>query len=258
MPQVFFVMHCCITKKVAHYEKPAPETSRLVPETTNKNHGYFRPRSIISSSTGVPTQNDARLNFLWAMLSSCLVAFTPAINVYEIADKYILSEYKAAFTLTTERHRIVSLSLWRSFSVNRPLSPEKETQWDGKIEYKKVDNIACKKGVQSLGSGGSRISQRGVRQLQRWGHQPIIFAKFPQKLHEIEEIWTERGGARPWRPPLDPPMLKASFIWGLAVNLKLSVKPLMFFDTCVGTLSSFIRRRVFYLWGVIHTAPVQF
>ena len=57
-------------------------------------------------------------------------------------------------------------------------------------------------------SGGSRISQRGVRQLQRWGRQPIIFANFPQKLHEIEEIWIKRGGgARPWRPPLDPPMI---------------------------------------------------
>ena len=45
----------------------------------------------------------------------------------------------------------------------------------------------------------------GVRQLQRWGRQPIIFANFPQKLHKIEEIWTE-GGARPWRLSLDPPM----------------------------------------------------
>ena len=44
-------------------------------------------------------------------------------------------------------------------------------------------------------SGGSRISQRRVRQLQKWEHQPIIFASFPQKLHEIKEIWTERGGA---------------------------------------------------------------
>ena len=33
-----------IMKKVAHYEKLAPETSRLVPETTNKNHCYLRPR----------------------------------------------------------------------------------------------------------------------------------------------------------------------------------------------------------------------
>ena len=40
----------------------------------------------------------------------------------------------------------------------------------------------------------------GVRQLQKSGRQPIIFASFPQKLHEIEEIWTERA-ARPWRPP---------------------------------------------------------
>ena len=33
------------------------------------------------------------------------------------------------------------------------------------------------------------------------------FSIFSRKLHENERIWTPRGGARPWRPPLDPPML---------------------------------------------------
>ena len=32
------------------------------------------------------------------------------------------------------------------------------------------------------------------------------FSNFCQKLHENERIWTPRGVARPWRPPLDPPM----------------------------------------------------
>ena len=32
------------------------------------------------------------------------------------------------------------------------------------------------------------------------------FSIFSRKLHENERIWTPRGGARPWRPPLDPPM----------------------------------------------------
>ena len=34
------------------------------------------------------------------------------------------------------------------------------------------------------------------------------FAKFSQKLHEIERFWTPRGGAGPSRPPspLDPPL----------------------------------------------------
>ena len=67
------------------------------------------------------------------------------------------------------------------------------------------DHIDC--------TGGSRISQRGVRQLQRWGRQPIIFANFPPKLHEIEEILTERG-VRPWRPP-SPPLGSAN---GLGVG----------------------------------------
>ena len=53
-------------------------------------------------------------------------------------------------------------------------------------------------------SGGSRIFPRG-------GGAPtpksaIIFQFCPRKLHENERIWAPRGGARPWRPPLDPPM----------------------------------------------------
>ena len=35
------------------------------------------------------------------------------------------------------------------------------------------------------------------------------FSDLCRKLHENERIWTPRGGARPWRPPLDPPMLYA-------------------------------------------------
>ena len=35
------------------------------------------------------------------------------------------------------------------------------------------------------------------------------FAEISQKLHEIERIWTPGGGgARPLRPPLDPPLAK--------------------------------------------------
>ena len=33
----------------------------------------------------------------------------------------------------------------------------------------------------------------------------IIFQFFAE-TDENERIWTPRGGARPWRPPLDPPM----------------------------------------------------
>ena len=32
------------------------------------------------------------------------------------------------------------------------------------------------------------------------------FSNICRKLHENERIWTPRGGAHPWRPPLDPPM----------------------------------------------------
>ena len=43
-------------------------------------------------------------------------------------------------------------------------------------------------------SGGSRISPEGA--------PTYDFAKFSQKLHEIERIWAPRGGGR--TPPLDP------------------------------------------------------
>ena len=38
------------------------------------------------------------------------------------------------------------------------------------------------------------------------------FSHFYRKLHENERIWTPRGGARPWRPPLDPPMLGVHYM----------------------------------------------
>ena len=59
-------------------------------------------------------------------------------------------------------------------------------------------------------SGGSRISPRRGRQLSR-GAPTYDFAKFPQKLHEIERIWPPRGGARPKFYYVDPP---------LAINIK--------------------------------------
>ena len=54
-------------------------------------------------------------------------------------------------------------------------------------------------------SGGSRISPRRGRQLPR-GAPTYDFAKFFQKPHEIERIWTPRGGARPKFYYVDPPL----------------------------------------------------
>ena len=47
-------------------------------------------------------------------------------------------------------------------------------------------------------SGGSRISPRRGRQLPSGGRgaPTYVFAKFSQKLHEIERIWTRGGEAR--------------------------------------------------------------
>ena len=40
-------------------------------------------------------------------------------------------------------------------------------------------------------------------------------AKFSRKLYEIERIWMPRGGVRPSRPPLDPPMDRVK---GMIIN----------------------------------------
>ena len=43
----------------------------------------------------------------------------------------------------------------------------------------------------------------GGREPSRGGRE---HAKFSRKLHEIERIWTPRGGRASLTPPLDPPM----------------------------------------------------
>ena len=60
--------------------------------------------------------------------------------------------------------------------------------------------------------GGGRGRQLRVR---GGGTVTYHFAKFPQKLHEIERIWTGGGvggwvGGTPITPPLDPPLIKLS------------------------------------------------
>ena len=59
-------------------------------------------------------------------------------------------------------------------------------------------------GLKSVGvtSDGSRISPRGGREPSKGGAWTRNFAKFSQKLHEIERIWTQRGGRASLTPPL--------------------------------------------------------
>ena len=47
--------------------------------------------------------------------------------------------------------------------------------------------------------------EEGAPTLQA-GEPTYDFAKFSQKLHEIERIWTPRGGARPKFYYVDPPL----------------------------------------------------
>ena len=61
-------------------------------------------------------------------------------------------------------------------------------------------------------SGGSRISPRRGRQLPR-GAPTHNFAKFSQKLHEIERIWTPVG-CTSLVPALDSPLTNVTY-WSL-------------------------------------------
>ena len=67
-----------------------------------------------------------------------------------------------------------------------------------------IELSAVQSSAQTFISGGSRISPRRGPQLRR-GTPTYDFAKFSQKLHEIERIWAPEGG-RSSRPPLDPPL----------------------------------------------------
>ena len=58
----------------------------------------------------------------------------------------------------------------------------------------------CNRGSSRDSHGGGGL---GAATLEVVG-QSIIWPNFSWKLHEIEEIWTEREGARPWRPLLEP------------------------------------------------------
>ena len=47
---------------------------------------------------------------------------------------------------------------------------------------------------------------RGGGANPKGGAPTYYLANFARKLHEKEEIWGQRGGVRPSRPPLDPPL----------------------------------------------------
>ena len=74
--------------------------------------------------------------------------------------------------------------------------------WAVLILGTKLEAVLVKFGSEN--SGGSRIFPRGGVNLQGGREH----AKFSRKLHEIERIWTPRGGRASLTPPLDPPMEK--------------------------------------------------
>ena len=86
-------------------------------------------------------------------------------------------------------------------------------------------------------SGGSRISLRRGRQLSG-GATAYDFAKFSQKLHEIERIWTTLLHTHPWTYPTPP-----EGIWNQAYPshrrdlAQVTPNPLKR-QTCVKTLPS--------------------
>ena len=56
------------------------------------------------------------------------------------------------------------------------------------------------------------------------GRQHTILPNFPQKLHEIERIWTPRGGARPKFYFVDPPLLSLLLSLALAPGLLVAFR----------------------------------
>ena len=75
-----------------------------------------------------------------------------------------------------------------------------------------------------LSSGGSRIFPRGGAPTPK---SAIIFQFFAENCMKMKEFEPPGGGARPWRPPLDLPMLRIIFIvlekifyFSLCQNLK--------------------------------------
>ena len=71
--------------------------------------------------------------------------------------------------------------------------------------------------------GGSRIPRRRGRQPSRGEAPTYDFAKFCEKLHEIEKFLGRRGGARRVRPLLNPPhqFVKKSFVCTASKNHNL-------------------------------------
>ena len=67
-----------------------------------------------------------------------------------------------------------------------------KNQNESKIFQQIFDNI----------SGGSRIFPGGGRQLPKC----YYFSIFAENCMKMKEFGPPGGGARPWRPPLDPPM----------------------------------------------------
>ena len=68
------------------------------------------------------------------------------------------------------------------------------------------------------------------------------FAKFSQKLHEMERIWTPRGGgARPKFYYVDPPLLDAATALILMLPLTLGVFTALEWDTTYNYLVRFTR-----------------
>ena len=160
MHQVFFVMCWCITKKVVHYEKPAPETSRLVPETTSKNHCSLRPRY-----------------FHAACVFACVLYNIPLPLFHHVKTADITNMYIMKWVCTVYR-------LCRSFSTLYTGMSLALDHWE----------VASSFSLRATSVADPGFPRR-ERQLPRWRSQPIIGPNFPQKLHENERNWTQVVGA---------------------------------------------------------------
>ena len=77
------------------------------------------------------------------------------------------------------------------------------------------------------------------------------FAKFSQKLHEIERIWAPRGGARPKFYYVDPPLILVLLQFWCPPTSRESLDPPLRNNSVRGTTHKFIANAIHVLFNNI-------
>ena len=167
----------------------------------------------------------------WGCLTQCMPGYTPPVD--RILDTSLWKHYLSATMLQTVIIAKVSGVLWEGNVFSRVCPSVKHSvdqkgggspsyyyyprcirphhtetslncHWVPRMvnSYYSVERLTCDIWFQPNPVADPGFSQGGGANSQKC----YYFSIFCRKLHENGRIWTPRGGARPWRPPLDPPM----------------------------------------------------